>query len=123
MHLDSPIQSVPKVLVTMRSIFGKEIELTSFVWLNKILKDHPEFGQNEEILREIKKAVEDPDYLVTGWAGEYLALRYCEIAPKRPKHLCVIYSEGEKKGFVITTFFISKYHKLLRRGIIWQRQK
>lgn len=100
MHLDSPIQSVPKVLVTMRSIFGKEIELTSFVWLNKILKDHPEFGQNEEILREIKKAVEDPDYLVTGWAGEYLALRYCEIAPKRPKHL-VLYTVKARRSVLL----------------------
>jgi len=69
------------------------------------------------------KAVKDPDYVVIGWAGEYLALRYCKIAPKRPKYLCVIYREGEKKGFVITTFFISKHLKLLRRGVIWQKQK
>jgi len=102
----------------MRSVFGKEIELTSFVWFNKILKSHPEFGENMELLREIKKTVEDPDYVVVGWAGEYLALRYCEIAPKRPKHLCVVYRDDQKKGFVITTFFISKYHKLLRRRII-----
>jgi hypothetical protein len=108
---------------TTKSVFGKEIEFNSSVWFNKILKDHPEFGKKEEFIQEIKKTVEDPDYVVTGWAGEYLALRYCKIAPKRPKYLCVIYKEGEKKGFVITTFFISKHHKLLRRGIIWQKQK
>lgn len=112
-----------KGLVTMRSVFGKKIELTSFVWFNKILKDHKEFGENEQFLLEIKKTVEDPDCVVVGRGGEYLALRYCEIAPKRPKHLCVVYREGEKEGFVITSFFISKYHKLLRRGTIWQRQK
>ena len=66
-----------KRLATMRSVFGKEIELTGSVWFNKILKDHIEFEENE----------------------------------------------GKKKGFVITTFFISKHHKLLRRGIIWQKQK
>lgn len=69
------------------------------------LRVHPGFGEKEEFIHEIKKTVEDPDYLVTGWAGEYLALRYCEIAPKHPKYLCVIYREGEKKGFVVTTFF------------------
>ncbi len=114
---------MPKELVAMKSVFGIEIELDSSVWFNKILKDHPEFGEKEEFLQKIKKAIEDPDYVVTGWAGEYLVLRYCEIAPKRPKYLCVIYRESEKKGFVITTFFIAKYHKLLRRGVIWQKQK
>jgi len=114
---------MPKSLITMRSVFGKKIELNSSVWVNKILKAHPEFAEKEEFLQEIRKTVEDPDYVITGWAGEYLTLRYCEIAPKRPKHLCVIYREGEKKGYVITTFFISKHHKLLRRGVIWQKQK
>jgi hypothetical protein len=91
----------------MRSVFGKEIELTSFVWFNKVLKDHPEFGEKEEFLREIKKAVEDPDYVVIGWAGEYLALRYCEIAPKHPKHLCYIQGEQEE-GFCYNNIFYIK---------------
>ena len=93
--------------LAMRSVFGKEIELNASIWFNKILKSHPEFGEREDFIQEIRKTVEDPDYVVIGWAGEYLALRYCKIAPKRPKYLCVIYREGEKKGFVITTFFIS----------------
>jgi len=93
------------------------------MWSKKILKDHPEFRERSEYLGEVRKTVEKPDYVVTGWAGEYLALRYCETAPRGPKHLCVTYRELDDEGFIITTFFTSKVHKLLRRGVIWEKPK
>ena len=40
-----------------------------------------------------EKAVGDPEYLIKGRKGEILALRWCTIAPKGPKYLCVIYKE------------------------------
>ncbi|MBU0694036.1 MAG: hypothetical protein KKC11_05135 [Candidatus Omnitrophica bacterium] len=104
------------------SKFGKKIELSPKVWQEKILIEHPEFGLNPEYLNEVFKAVENPEYIVEGWQGEYLALRWCEIAPKSPKYLCVVYRELEERGFIITAFFISRYGKLLRREIKWQKQ-
>jgi hypothetical protein len=98
--------------------------LTQRVWRHKILRDHPEFRERElDYPREIRKTIRDPDYVVIGWVEELLALRYCDIAPDRPKYLCVIYRETNGEGFVITTFFISKPQKLLRRGVVWSKPK
>lgn len=102
---------------------GKLIRLSEVSWFEKILQDHPEFKTRSDYLQEVKKTIQEPEYLVMGWAGEYLALRYSEIAPMGPKHLCVIYREADGGGFVITTFFISKIQKLLRRGVIWRKLK
>jgi len=110
------------VVFTARSRSKKKIHLIKAIWLDKILKDHPELGTREEYINEVKRTIEDPDYIVSGWFGEYLALRFCGIAPKRPKYLCVVYRELNKEGFIITTFFISKPHKLLRRGVLWKKQ-
>jgi hypothetical protein len=113
---------VSDIVFTARSKFKRRIHLTKATWFEKILKNHPELGIKEEYVNEVKKAVEDPDYIVSGWFGEYLALRFCRIAPKRPKYLCVVYRELNKEGFVITAFFISKPHRLLRRGVLWRKQ-
>ncbi|MFQ5761573.1 MAG: PBECR2 nuclease fold domain-containing protein [Candidatus Bathyarchaeia archaeon] len=114
---------MPKLLLSCNSVSGKVVHLSKDVWFEKILKNHPEFQHRAEYLEEVKKAIETPDYIVIGWAGEYLALRFCEIAPNGPKHLCVVYKELNGEGFIITTFFISKPHKLLRRGVAWRKLK
>jgi len=111
-----------EVVFTATSKFKKTIRLTEAAWFDKILKDHPELGAKMEYVNEIKRAVEDPDFIVSGWFGEYLALRFCENALKGPKHLCVVYRELDKGGFIITAFFISKPHKLLRKGVLWKKQ-
>src|SRR3989304_962972 len=99
---------------------GKEIRLTPTIWL-KVERGHPEFSRGTAYLEEIKRAVEDPDYIVRGWAGELLALRWCEAAPSQPKYLCTVYRELNDDGFIITAFFVSRYEGLLKRGILWQR--
>lgn len=109
------------VVFTAKSRFKRRIHLTKATWLDKILKDHPELNIKEEYVNEVRRTVEDPDYIVSGWFGEYLALRFCEVAPKRPKYLCVVYRELNNEGFIITTFFISKPYKLLRRGVLWRK--
>ncbi len=101
---------------------GKRIKLTKSVWYDKILVEHPEFVQKDIYVEDVRETIKEPDYIVEGWAGELLALRWCESAPNRPKHLCVVYREINDEGFIITAFFISRYQKLLRRGIIWQKK-
>jgi len=110
------------VLWSATSKFGKLVRLTEKIWLDKILREHPEFALLPEYLDEVRKAIEEPEYIVEGWQQELLALRWCEIAPHSPKYLCVVYREYGDEGFVITAFFISRYGKLLRRKIRWPKQ-
>ena len=109
------------VVFIARSRFGKQIRLTETIWHEKIRREHAEFAHRGEYLEEIRKAVEDPEIIVEGWSRELLALRLCEIAPKSPKYLCVVYRELNEEGFVITAFFISRVEKLLRRTARWRR--
>ena len=101
---------------------GKRIKLTKTIWYDKISIEHPEFAQSSSYVEDVRRVIEEPDYIVKGWAGESLALGWCETAPLRPKHLCVVYRELNGEGFVITAFFISRYAKLLKRGIVWKRK-
>lgn len=110
------------IVFTVRSRFGKEIRLTQTIWRDKILLEHPEFRQDQRYLDEIKKTIGDPQYIIKGWSGEFLALGRCYIAPKSPKYLCVVYRELNSDGFIITAFFVSKHQKLLKRGVLWSRQ-
>ena len=109
------------VVFVSSSRFGKQIRLTETIWYDKIRKEHPEFAERGEYLEEIRRTIEDPDAIVEGWSRELLALRLCEIAPKSPKYLCVVYRELNDEGFVITAFFISRVEKLLRRTVRWRR--
>lgn len=101
---------------------GRRIRLSDAAWNKKILVTHPEFAENPGYEQELRLAVERPEFIVEGWEGELLSLRWCATAPKGPKHLCVVYREAEPVGFVITAFFISRYGKLLRRTIRWQKR-
>ena len=101
---------------------GKQIRLTQTVWREKLLVSRPELGLQAEYPEELKKVIEDPDDIARGDRGELLALRWCSVAPKRPKYLCVVYRELNGEGFVITAFFTSRLRIFLRREVLWQRQ-
>lgn len=100
---------------------GKKIRLTQRVWTTKLLTARPEFSQRLEYPEEMKAVIEDPDYIVRGDKGEFIALRWCDIAPKHPKYLCTIYRELNGGGFVITAFFTSRLRRFLQRQVVWQR--
>ncbi len=112
-----------KQLLVCKAVSGRFVRLTENIWFNKILNDHPEFREHSEYLNEVKETIENPEYIVAGWSGELLAMRHCKLAPKAPKHLCIVYRESDNERFVIPTFVISKVNKLLRRGIVWSSQK
>jgi hypothetical protein len=108
------------IVFVVPSKFSRQIRLTQTIW-RKIETQHPEFSGRSDYLGEIRNAVEDPDYVVRGWGEARLGLRWREIAPARPKHLCVVYRELDGDGFVVTAFFVSRYERLLRREVLWQR--
>ncbi len=109
-----------EALFVVHSKSSKEIRLTLAIW-RKIETQHPEFRDRSDYLEAIRSVIEDPDYIIQGWGEGLLALRWCELAPSRPKHLCVVYRELVDDGFIITAFFISRFERLLRRGVLWQR--
>ena len=101
---------------------GHRVRLSDAAWVHKILVSHPEFSADAGYEQELRRTLEDPEFIVEGWEGELLSLRWCPTAPRGPKYLCVVYREVEPMGFVITTFFVSRYGKLLRRLVRWQKR-
>ena len=106
----------------VRSKSGRLVRLTEMVW-EKITSEHPEFKDRNDYLTEVARTIEDPDYIVQGWTAERLALRWCESAPRAPKYLCPVYRELNGVGFVITAFFISRHERVLRRPVLWQKER
>ena len=107
-------------LFVVTCVVGRNIRLTPTIW-RKIQDDHLEFRERHELTDEIRKAVVDPDYVVAGRRGARIALSWSEAAPVGAKHIAVVYRELNGDGFIITAFFISRFQRLLRRGILWQK--
>jgi hypothetical protein len=105
----------------VRSPTGSRIRLTAIIW-EKIVRRHPELRE-PGFADELARTITDPDYIVQGFGGELLALRWCTIAPGSEKYLCVVYRELDSDGFVITAYLVSRHERLLRRGLVWRREQ
>jgi hypothetical protein len=88
--------------------------LTEERWLH-ITEEHSEMaGYYFEVL----EAVEEPEAIYAGKAGECIAVREME----KDKYIVVIYRElGEEDGFVITAFLTRRRKKLEKRRKIWEQ--
>lgn len=98
-----------------KSINDVNIRLTFERWYH-ISESHQELlGASFETLETINQ----PDIVVRGLAGEFLALRKIN-----KKYLVSIYREINKKdGFVITAFYTTDLKSLLKkRKIIWSKK-
>jgi len=95
-------------------VFSKNnvlIRLTDERWAH-ITEEHCELaGMRLEIL----ETIENPERVLTGGAGELLAVRKISLG----KHLVVAYRELEEDGFIITAFLTSKTISLNRRKQLW----
>ena len=100
---------------------GQQVRPSEAAWTQKILVSHPEFSEDPHYEQEVRRTLEDPEFIVEGWEEELLSLRWCPAAPRGPKFLCVVYRETQPVGFVITAFFVSRYGKILRRRVRWQK--
>jgi len=90
------------------------IRLTEERWFH-ITEEHSEMaGYYFEVL----EAVEEPEAVYEGRAGECIAAREVE----KGKYIVVVYRElGRVDGFVITAFLTRRRKQLERRRKIWQR--
>jgi hypothetical protein len=107
-------------LFVATSVTGRQIRLTESIW-RKIEEHHREFAARDDYAEQIRQAIADPAYVVGGWQGASIALRWCDIAPTAPKYIAVVFRELNGDGFVITAFFISRHERLLKRGVKWQK--
>jgi hypothetical protein len=97
----------------IRSKNNVPIRLTKERWLH-ITEEHSEMaGYYFDVL----EAVEEPEVIYAGKAGECIAVREIE----KNKYMVVIYRElGKEDGFVITAFLTKRRKKLERRRKIWE---
>lgn len=98
----------------MKSKNDVPIRLTEERWFH-ITEEHSEMaGYYFEVL----EAVEEPEAVYEGRAGECIAVREVE----KGKYIVVAYRElGRVDGFVITAFLTRRRKQLERRRKIWQR--
>jgi hypothetical protein len=87
--------------------------LTLKQWFH-IIESHDYISGNTD---KILETVNSPDYVVKGFQEEFIALKHYQKTKLGEKYCIVIY----KDGFIIITFFTSKYEKILKRGVIWQK--
>ena len=92
---------------------GIPIRLTDERWAH-ITEEHCELAG---LRLEVMESVANPDRIVAGKGGEFLALR--EITPGR--NLVVVYRETGIDGFIITGFLTSNTKSLDRRVQVWPR--
>jgi len=95
---------------------GFTIRVTDERWVH-IIESHDYMAG---YLDHVIETVEDPDWLIKGWTDEVIAIKQYPVSISGQKYLVVVYKDLPD-GFVITAFMTSKYEKILKRGIIWEK--
>lgn len=96
-------------IVTSRN--GVSIRLTAERW-DHIMEEHREL---EGLRLAVLETVAEPERVLSGGAGELLAVRLEEPG----KWLVVVYREEDGDGFVITAFLTRRFRSLDRRTQLW----
>ena len=93
------------------SVRGIPIRLTDERWAH-ITEEHAELAG---LRLEVVETVASPERVLTGAAGELLAVRELDAG----KWLVVVYRESNADGFVITAFLTRRFRSLARRIHVW----
>lgn len=71
---------------------------------------------------KVIETIEDSSYVVSGREGEKIALKHYQQTSISQKYVVAVYREKEQDGFLITAFMTSEEQRILRKGIVWQKQ-
>ena len=93
------------------SVNGVSIRLTDERW-SHVVEEH---GELDGLRADVLQTVRQPDRVLVGNEGEYLAVR--EIG--QGKYIIVVYRELKNDGFVITAFLTRRVRSLAKRKQIW----
>ena len=108
------------MIAVTRSKDGFAIKLTKERW-NHIITSHIDMTDNRDLLL---KTVEDPDMILKGVSDEVRAVRFFKETHFGPRYLMAAYKEiSSGGGFIITAYKTTKVDKIVKRGVLWQRQK
>jgi len=66
------------------------------------------------------ETIENPDWLVKGWVDEVIALKRYHLIECKDTYAVVVFKNA-LNGFVITAFMTTKYEKIIKRGILWEK--
>lgn len=91
---------------------SKRIRLTERQWAH-IAGAHNYLAGLEDAVLD---AVRDPDFVIAGRHGEFLALKR-----RDGKYTICVYREAEQDGFVITAYLTRNIERLKQWGSIWTR--
>jgi hypothetical protein len=105
------------IIAVAKSVSGTQIRLTDERWQH-ITMSHLEIDPKD--YKNILDAVENPDFVLEGSAGELLAVQ--KQSRKRVWSV-VAYKEVYKAdGFILTAYITTDKTWLLKRRIIWNKQ-
>jgi hypothetical protein len=71
-------------------------------------------------LELVVETIEDPDYIVAGRKGEFIALRHYESTSISEKTVVAAYREFVDDGLLITAFMTSSPESIRRKDVLWQ---
>ena len=95
---------------------GVSIRITDERWTH-VVESHDYMAGNLELVVE---TIEDPNDIVVGRKGEFIALRHYESTSISEKTVVAVYREFVDDGFLITAFMTSSPETILRKGVLWQ---
>ncbi len=98
--------------MAVKSKNGIAIRLPDERWIH-IVTEHAELV---ELRDQVLKAVENPERILAGNAGELFAVREFESG----KWIVVVYRESGDDGFIITAFLTRRGRSLDKRQVLWQ---
>ncbi len=100
-----------EVLRVVKSVLGHDIRITFKQWAHAT-EAHDYMSGN---IDKVVETLNDPDSVIGGREGEYLAMRAYASTNITRKTSVVVYRD-EPDGFLITAFFTSKPQKVEARG-------
>lgn len=83
-----------------------------------MVESHDYMAGNLDLVVE---TIEDPDSIVAGRGGEFIALRHYDTTSISEKSVVAVYREFTDDGFLITAFMTSHPETILREGVLWQK--
>ena len=102
--------------VVVRDVWGVPIRLGAERWAH-VAAGHPEMRDE---MGPAADTVAQPDYVLEGDSGSFMAVRFYERTPVTRKHCVVVYRRtGVADGFVITAYFASSIPDW--RSIVWPK--
>jgi hypothetical protein len=96
---------------------GVPIRIPDERWTH-VVESHDYMAGNLDLVVE---TIEDPDYIVAGRKGGFVALRHYGTTSISEKSVVAVYREFTDDGFLITAFMTSSPETIMRKGVLWQK--